>query len=146
MEFQRVSLFGTTVGGMDRSELFYRQFSEDSSTGDIRDIKCHDCGDTAAKVSTLIGAEDFVTTLSTACSSSANSFITGARLLRAGDVERMVVGGSDALTFFTANGFNSLRILDSDLCKPFDGNRKGLTLNLGGGCMQFAVLETRRYA
>ena len=132
-------IVGTTVGGMDRSELFYREFSQDSSAGDLSDVKCHDCGDTAAKVSKIIGAEDFVTTLSTACSSSANSFITGARLLRAGDVERMVVGGSDALTFFTANGFNSLRILDSDLCKPFDGNRKGLNL---GEAAAFAVLET----
>jgi len=132
-------IVGTTVGGMDRSELFYREFSKDSSTGDLNDIKCHDCGDTAAKVAKLVNAEDFVTTISTACSSSANSFITGARLLRAGDVERMVVGGSDALTFFTANGFNSLRILDSDLCKPFDENRKGLNL---GEAAAFAVLET----
>lgn len=132
-------IVGTTVGGMDRSELFYREFSEDNSTGNLNDVKCHDCGDTAAKVSGIIGAEDFVTTLSTACSSSANSFITGARLLRAGDVERMVVGGSDALTFFTTNGFNSLRILDGELCKPFDANRKGLNL---GEAAAFAVLET----
>lgn len=132
-------IVGTTVGGMDRSELFYREFSENNSTGDLNDVKCHDCGDTAAKVAELINAEDFITTISTACSSSANSFITGARLLRAGDVERMVVGGSDALTFFTANGFNSLRILDSKLCKPFDRDRQGLNL---GEAAAFAVLET----
>jgi len=130
---------GTTVGGMDRSELFYRDFSKDSLTGDLNDVKCHDCGDTAAKVAKVIGAEDFITTISTACSSSANSFITGARLLRAGDVERIVVGGSDALTFFTANGFNSLRILDGELCRPFDADRKGLNL---GEAAAFAVLET----
>jgi 3-oxoacyl-[acyl-carrier-protein] synthase-1 len=130
---------GTTVGGMDRSELFYREFSKDNSTGDINDVKCHDCGDTAAKVAKMLGTEDYITTLSTACSSSANSFISGARLLRAGDVERMVVGGSDALTFFTANGFNSLRILDKELCKPFDAERKGLNL---GEAAAFAVLET----
>lgn len=132
-------IVGTTVGGMDRSELFYREFSKDSSTGDLNDVKCHDCGDTASKVAKLVNAEDFVTTISTACSSSANSFITGARLLRAGDVERMVVGGSDALTFFTANGFKSLRILDSELCRPFDAERQGLNL---GEAAAFAVLET----
>lgn len=132
-------IIGTTVGGMDRSELFYREFSEDNSTGDLNDIKCHDCGDTAAKVAELINAEDFITTISTACSSSANSFVSGARLLRAGDVGRLVVGGSDALAFFTVNGFNSLRILDSRPCKPFDRDRQGLNL---GEAAAFAVLET----
>jgi len=130
---------GTTVGGMDRSEIFYKDFSKDHSTGNLDDVRCHDCGDTAAKVSELIGADDFVTTISTACSSSANSFITGARLLNAGVVERVIAGGSDALTYFTVNGFNSLRILDTDPCRPLDAGRKGL--NLGEGAA-FAVLET----
>ena len=130
---------GTTVGGMDRSEIFYKEFSKDPSAGDLNDVKCHDCGDTAAKTAKLIGANDFVTTVSTACSSSANSFMTGAKLLKAGIVERAVVGGSDALTYFTVNGFNSLRILDTELCKPLDAGRKGL--NLGEGAA-YAVLET----
>lgn len=130
---------GTTVGGMDRSEIFYREFSKDPSAGDLEDVKCHDCGDTAAKTAKLIGASDFVTTVSTACSSSANSFMTAARLLKAGMIERAVAGGSDALTYFTVNGFNSLRILDTEPCKPLDAARKGL--NLGEGAA-YAVLET----
>lgn len=131
---------GTTVGGMDRSEIFYREFSKDPQNGgDLSDVICHDCGDTAQKVSTLINATDFVTTISTACSSSANSFITGARLLQHGIVERVVAGGSDSLTYFTVNGFNSLRIHDADPCRPLDASRKGL--NLGEGAA-FAVLET----
>jgi len=131
---------GTTVGGMDRSELFYREFADDPENGgNLNDVICHDCGDTAKKVSDLINATDFVTTISTACSSSANSFITGARLLQQGIVERVVAGGSDALTYFTVNGFNSLRIHDSDPCRPLDADRKGL--NLGEGAA-FAVLET----
>ena len=131
---------GTTVGGMDRSELFYREFSNDlQNGGDINDVICHDCGDTAHKVSVLINATDFVTTISTACSSSANSFITAARLLQHGEVERVVAGGSDALTYFTVNGFNSLRIHDTQPCRPLDASRKGL--NLGEGAA-FAVLET----
>jgi 3-oxoacyl-(acyl-carrier-protein) synthase len=130
---------GTTVGGMDRSEIFYKKFSKDPDSGDLDDVKCHDCGDSAAKVSEMLGIEDFVTTLSTACSSSANSFITGARLLNAGVVERVMAGGTDALTYFTVNGFNSLRILDHELCRPLDADRAGL--NLGEGAA-FAVLET----
>lgn len=130
---------GTTVGGMDRSEIFYKEFSKDQSAGDLNDVRYHDCGDTAAKTARLIGADDFITTISTACSSSANSFMTGAKLLKAGIIERVVAGGSDALTYFTVNGFNSLRILDTDPCRPLDAGRKGL--NLGEGAA-YAVLET----
>ncbi len=132
---------GTTVGGMDRSEIFYKEFSKESNCGNLNDVKCHDCGDSAAKVAEMLGIEDFVTTLSTACSSSANSFITGARLLNAGVVERVLAGGSDSLTYFTVNGFNSLRILDNELCRPLDAGRKGLNL---GEAAAFAVLETEK--
>jgi 3-oxoacyl-(acyl-carrier-protein) synthase len=132
---------GTTVGGMDKSEIFYKEFSKDPDSGNLNDIKCHDCGDSAAKVAQMLGIEDFVTTLSTACSSSANSFITGARLLNAGIVERVVAGGVDALTYFTVSGFNSLRILDSEPCVPLDANRKGLNL---GEAAAFAVIETEK--
>ncbi len=45
----------------------------------------------------------------------------------------VVAGGTDALTRFTLNGFNSLTILDSAPCRPFDGTRSGLNLGEGAG-------------
>jgi len=45
----------------------------------------------------------------------------------------VIAGGTDALTKFTVNGFNSLMILDNEFCKPFDENRKGLNLGEGAG-------------
>jgi 3-oxoacyl-[acyl-carrier-protein] synthase-1 len=45
----------------------------------------------------------------------------------------VVAGGTDALTKFTLNGFNSLMILDPAYCRPFDNERQGLNLGEGAG-------------
>lgn len=129
----------TSVGGMDRSEIFYKDFVHDNNKGRLRDIFTHDCGDHSERIADYIGIRDFVSTISTACSSSANSIMFGARMIKNGMADRMVVGGSDSLTAFTINGFNTLMILDRNACRPFDNTRQGL--NLGEGSA-FLVLES----
>jgi 3-oxoacyl-[acyl-carrier-protein] synthase-1 len=84
-----------------------------------------------------------MTTLSTACSSSANAIFFGARLIRNGLLDVVVAGGVDALTKFTLNGFNTLMILDKEFCKPFDEHREGLNLGEGAG---YVVLVSSKVA
>ncbi len=60
-------------------------------------------------------------------------------MIRHGLLDRAVAGGTDALTLFTLNGFNSLMILDREPCRPLDETRNGL--NLGEGSA-FLVLES----
>jgi len=129
----------TTVGGMDRSEVFYKSFRSSASKGRLRDIAGHDCGDGTERIARTLGIDGFLSTINTACSSSANAIMTGARLIRQGLLDRVVAGGTDALTLFTLNGFNSLMILDREPCRPFDETRNGL--NLGEGSA-FLVLES----
>ena len=63
----------------------------------------------------------------------------GARLIKAGKLDRVVVGGTDALSKFTINGFKSLMILSETNCTPFDANRNGLNL---GEAAAYLVLES----
>jgi len=133
----------TTVGGMDRSEVFYKSYLSGSSKGRMRDIAGHDCGDGTEKIARLLGIKGFISTINTACSSSANAIMMGARMIRMGLLDCVVAGGTDALTLFTVNGFNSLMILDREACKPFDENRNGL--NLGEGSA-FIVMESEESA
>lgn len=128
---------GTTVGGMDKSELYYQEFR--TSGNHIEYLNTHDCGDSTEKAADYLGIKDFVSTTSTACSSAANSIMLGVRMIQQGMLDRVFAGGVESLTKYHLNGFNSLMILDTEPCKPFDKERKGL--NLGEGSA-FVVLES----
>ena len=132
-----------TVGGMDKTEHFFEDYLRDSKKGRLREVIHHECGTITELVSERLGIRDFVTTISTACSSSANSIALGSRLIEQDILDLVVAGGTDALTRFTLNGFNTLMILDKALCKPFDQDRKGLNLGEGAG---YLVLISERLA
>ena len=131
----------STVGGMDRSELFYKDFIGEAKYKKY--IDTHHAGDHTEKIAETLGILDYLTTISTACSSSLNSIMFGTRLLKNGILDQVLVGGSDALSKFTLNGFNTLMILDKEHCRPFDESRRGL--NLGEGAA-YLVLEKEEEA
>lgn len=133
---------GTTVGGMDKSELYYIDFL----TNDTKNayIEAHDCGATTALIANQYAEKfDMTTTISTACSSAANAIILGANLIKTGRVDAAIVGGSESLSKFHFNGFNTLMILDKEHCRPFDETRAGL--NLGEGAA-YIVIESKQSA
>lgn len=131
----------TTVGGMDRTELFFSKYREDTKAGKLRDVVHHVCCSATELIADDLGINGFVSTINTACSSSVNSIMFGARLIQQGMLDVVVAGGADALTQFTLNGFNSLMILDQQPCRPFDATRRGLNLGEGAG---FVVLVSKK--
>ena len=122
-----------TVGGMDKSEDFFIDFLADNNKGKLRNVFDHECGSMTEIVADQLGIRDFMTTISTACSSSANAIFYAARLIKNDVLDVVIAGGADALTKFTLNGFNTLMILDKQFCKPFDEHREGLNLGEGAG-------------
>lgn len=134
----------TSVGGMDLSEHFYDSFRNDPEKGRLREVISHDCGASTEMIADYLGVKDFVTTISTACSSAANAIMLGARMIRHGLLDAAIVGGTDALCKFTLNGFNSLMILDKEHCRPFDASRAGLNLGEGAGYLVLQSEESLR--
>ena len=132
---------GTTVGGMDLTERYYGSFFKSDEHLDC--MKTHDCGSSTQQIAEHFRLFDDSTTLSTACSSSANALMLGARLIETGQADIVVAGGTEALTRFHLNGFNALMILDRQQCRPFDDTRAGL--NLGEGAA-YVVLESETAA
>lgn len=130
----------TSIGGMDLTEKNYRQVKEKNADA-IDLLKFHDSGKTSEVIGEHIGPFRYINTISTACSSAANAIMLGARMIRAGMIDRALVGGVDPLCDFTIQGFRSLMIYDSEHCKPFDSMRKGLNLGEGAG---FLVLENKQ--
>jgi 3-oxoacyl-(acyl-carrier-protein) synthase len=134
MKKWRVGLVSaTTVGGMDKTENFFQAFLQNITKGRLRDVVNHECGRTTELIADALEINGFVSTINTACSSSVNSIMYGSRLIKNNILDVVIAGGTDALTKFTLNGFNSLMILDSNPCKPFDAKRNGLNLGEGAG-------------
>lgn len=126
----------TTVGGMDATERYYEDYL--TSETHRHYIPTHPCGYSTEQMARYLGVTDFVTTISTACSSAANAIMLGARMIKGGLLDRAIVGGTDCLSRFTINGFNSLMIYTDGHCRPFDEHRNGLNL---GEAAAYLVLE-----
>lgn len=135
---KRVALIsGTTVGGMDITENFFERMKEDDSL--LYLPQSNECGKSTIEMAEYLGLKDIETcTISTACSSALNSIILGSEMLKRDEVDIVIAGGSESLSRFHLNGFNTLMILDREACKPFDRDRAGL--NLGEGAA-FVVLQ-----
>lgn len=132
-----------TVGAMDKTETIYKYFMEDGNTDKLIEEDPYDAGYVTELVANELGIKDHITTISTACSSSANAMAYGARLIKSNQLDVVVAGGCDAMSRFTLNGFNSLMILDTNPCTPYDDNRKGLNLGEGAG---YVVLVSEEVA
>ena len=116
----------STVGGMDMTERYFFEYENSESVR--RYITTHNIGDVTHQIADYFRLK---------------AIITAAHLLTTGRADCLIVGGSDALSKFTINGFNSLMILSDSECTPFDAHRKGLNL---GEAAAYLVLETEENA
>ncbi|PBQ31186.1 3-oxoacyl-ACP synthase [Sphingobacteriaceae bacterium] len=126
----------STVGGMCLTDEMYHDANEKTVGSEY--LGSYDFASVNLYLQERYNINGIVNTINTACSSSANAIMYGARLMKQGLAKRAIVGGVDSLAKFTINGFNSLAILSNDICRPFDAARKGL--NLGEGAA-FLILE-----
>lgn len=127
----------TSVGGMDVTEKYFYTYEDFPEKQKF--INAHDAGNSSLAIAGYLGLEGMVSTISTACSSAANAIMMGAKLIKNGILDRVIVGGTDSLSKFTLNGFNTLMILTDSYNTPFDQNRKGLNL---GEASAFLILES----
>jgi 3-oxoacyl-(acyl-carrier-protein) synthase len=126
----------TTVGGMCLTDELYHDANRQENGSEF--LSSYDCGSSTLYLQSKYKVGGIINTINTACSSSANAIMYGARLIKYGGAKRVIAGGADSLAKFTINGFNALHILSAQPCRPFDRDRNGL--NLGEGAA-FIVME-----
>ena len=131
---------GTSIGGIDMTENHF--FDYKKNTENHKYIQAQHPGFATEKIAEYFNLNKLVTTISTACSSSANAIMMGAKMIESGKLKRVIVGGSDCLAKFTLNGFNSLKILSEQKSRPFDNARNGLNLGEAAG---YLLLEAEEY-
>jgi len=137
---QRVAvLLGTSTSGILQTEIAYRERgSEGALPAWLHYPETHDTASLARFVQAALALEGPAWVLSTACSSGAKAYAAAARLMAAGIIDAAVVGGCDTLCMTTLYGFRALELLSSDVCRPWDARRNGLSLGEGAS---FALLQ-----
>ncbi len=138
---QRVGVFiGTSTSGILQTELAYRR--RDPVSGalplDFSYATTHNTFSVADFTRRYLGLSGPAFVVSSACSSSAKVFSSARRMLAAGLIDAAVVGGVDSLCLTTLYGFNSLGLMSTQACRPFDLDRDGISI---GEAAAFALLE-----
>jgi len=136
----RVAVFlGTSTSGLLQTELAYRRRLPDGALPpDFLYGPTQNTYSVAAFAAEVLQLKGPSWVVSTACSSSAKVFGTAARMMQLGLIDAAVVGGVDSLCLTTLYGFNSLELLSDEICRPWDAQRKGLSI---GEAAAFALLE-----
>ena len=131
-------LCGSTAGGMDFSEREYREAYLQHRKSAEEAFRYHPIGALVDWLAEKLGQVSYRLGVSTACSSGANAILLGAQLVSSGCLDYALVGGVDALSQYTLNGFHALGLTSGQRCRPFDVARDGLNLGEGAAFMLLA--------
>lgn len=129
--------FGGSTAGMFEGERFYRRLLESGSSR-LRDLVSHPLNGPGDAVARELGCRGLILSVSSACASGTLALGDALDALRSREVDVALAGGSDALCQLTYAGFNALRAVDAEHCRPFRAERAGLNLGEGAGVL---VLE-----
>jgi len=135
-------VLGALTGGMLFTEEFLaRLYLENrADAGHLADRACCNSAD---RIAEIFGLGGFRTTVSNACASGGAALGLACDLIEAGEADVVLAGGVDSLNRIVLNGFNSLNLVSPDGCRPFDAERKGMSVGEGAGVL---VLESEEHA
>lgn len=137
---QAAVIVGIGVGGLvTLDHSFYDFYALEKRRAHPLTIPKLMCNAAASQVSMDIGSHGITYALASACASGTHALGNAAQLIRCGAVQVAVAGGSEAcISAGTLHGWEALRVLAPDMCRPFSRDRSGLVLGEGAGML---VLE-----
>ncbi|MBO9151055.1 beta-ketoacyl-[acyl-carrier-protein] synthase family protein [Chitinophaga sp. GCM10012297] len=97
---------------------------------------------TAVKTAEFFSAANRPVVISNACISGLLAILIGQRMIRSGAYDHAVVCGADMLTKFVLSGFQSFQAVSDEPCRPFDADRKGITLGEGAATVVLTKNKT----
>jgi len=133
---------GAVGGGMFEAEAWYWARARNQA-GRPTALRTMLPGSHAAALGHRLRLQGPCQTVVTACSSGAVAVAEAADLVAEGVVDVAVAGGVDALTRLCFMGFNALKLLDPEPCRPFDRDRRGMSIGEGAA---FVVVEAAEHA
>jgi 3-oxoacyl-[acyl-carrier-protein] synthase II len=132
--------FGSSTGGMWESERFVAELFA-GRRGALHAIASQQVNGPGDAIARAFGVTGPVETVSSACASGALAIAAALAALRDGDLELALAGGADSLCQLTYAGFNSLRAVDEEPCRPFRASRAGMSIGEGAAVLVLEPLE-----
>jgi len=137
----RIGVFlGTSTSGMLETETAFRH--RDPATGSLPPrfdyARTHNTYSVGRFVREDLHLAGPAAVVSSACATTGKAFAAASRMIAAGLCDAAVVGGADTLCATTLYGFQSLSVMSDEPCRPFDVDRRGISIGEAAG---FALLE-----
>jgi 3-oxoacyl-[acyl-carrier-protein] synthase II len=142
----RVGVFlGAGTGDLLRNEDYYRTWiTRGLDRARPSDAWNHFLSTPVDAIAARFGFEGPRGCIVAACSSSTIAIGRGVEAIRCGRADIALAGGADALARLTFSGFNQLRLMDPQPCRPFDRGRAGMNIGEGAGVLVLEDLERAR--
>jgi 3-oxoacyl-[acyl-carrier-protein] synthase II len=142
----RVGVFlGAGTGDLLRNEQFYRTWIEQGiERARPSEVWNHFLSTPVDAIAAAFGFEGPRACIVAACASSTIAIGRGVEAIRSGRADAALAGGADALARLTFSGFNQLRLMDPEPCRPFDRGRAGMNIGEGAGVLVLEDLDRAR--
>jgi nodulation protein E len=139
------AVIGTGIFGVEAAdENYFGLLVEGKSRANVFCVPRIMPSAAAGQVSMIHGLRGPVFGVTSACASSNHAFASAADQIRLGRADVMLAGGTDApLVYGVVKGWEALRALARETCRPFSNDRDGLVLGEGSGVL---VLESYEHA
>ena len=136
------AIIGTGIAGMHTiEEGLYTVFSQQVRPNPLT-IPRLIPSSCPAMVSMRYGTTGPTFAVGSACSSATQAIGLGAQMIRAGIVDRAIVGGTeDCITTGTMLAWEALRVLTPNFCRPFSKDRNGMVIGAGAGVFMLEAEE-----
>lgn len=146
IERRRVGvLLGAGTGDLVRNESYYFTMRADGiERARPTWIHNHFSSTPVDVIANHFGLEGMRNCLMAACSSSTIAIGQAVDAIRSGRLDAALAGGSDALSRLTFAGFNALRLMDPEPCRPFDASRNGMNIGEGAAILVLEEMDRAR--
>ncbi len=140
LSVRTATILGTGVGGQTtHDDSFRRVYLEKRTRVFPLTIPKLMANAPASQISMACGLRGPAFAVASACASATHAIGLAFQMVRSGLVDCAVTGGAEAcITFGTVRGWEAMRVMAPDVCRPFSKDRAGLILGEGAAMM---VLE-----
>jgi nodulation protein E len=139
------TIIGTGVGGQTtHDDSFKRLYRDNATRVNPLTIPKLMVNAPASQISMHCGLRGPAFAVASACASATHAIGLAFHMVRSGQVACAVTGGTEAcITLGTIKGWEALRVMAPDTCRPFSRDRKGMVIGEGAAIV---VLETIEHA